>query len=141
MIANATDFALNGVLTPISDFFALIYGMLELVTKHITPEHTDFVYAQISAILWVVKFFGAIADLTASNSTLLFAFADTLHSLSTNSRGLFGDIDGLSGISYIARHTYIELTQNKQISEEIAVRFVRAMNSTVIYFMKVFEFL
>jgi len=44
-------------------------------------------------------------------------------------------------MAYIAKHSYIELIQNKEISEKLAVGFARALNNTIIYFVKVLEYL
>jgi len=140
-IASATDFALNAILNPISDLYVLIYGILELINKHLIPEHANFIYSQLSVLLWGTKFLSAILNVTASNATVLTNFTDFLNTLSENSYHFFGTVEGNSGMAYIAKHSYIELIQNKEISERLAVGFARALNNTIIYFVKVLEYL
>ncbi|WP_456330482.1 hypothetical protein [Archaeoglobus sp.] len=140
-IASATDFALNAILNPISDFYVLIYGLLEPINKHLIPEHTDFIYGQLSVLLWGTKFLAAIMGVTADNTTVLSNFTDFLNTLSENSYHFFGTAEGNGGMAYIAKHSYIELTQNKQLSEKMAVGFARALNNTIIYFVKALEYL
>ncbi len=132
-IATAEQFALNGILIPINDLFILIYGLLEPITRHLIPEHTNFVNSWLAVAAWSTKFFSAVIFETASNSTLLTAFNDTLQTLSDNSTYFFGNITGESGMSYIAKYSYIALqnSSNAQFSEELAVNLVRAVNSTV----------
>ncbi|AAB89149.1 MULTISPECIES: hypothetical protein [Archaeoglobus] len=140
-IAAATDFALNAILRPISDIFVLIYGLLEPINAHLIPEHTNFIYGQLSLLLWGTKFLATILGVTANNATAMANFTDVLHTLSENSYHFFGTVEGESGMAYIAKHSYIELSQNQQLSEDMAVKFARAVNSTIIYFVKVFEYL
>lgn len=140
-IATAADFVINAILNPISDIFVLIYGLLEPINRHFIPEHTNIVYGQLSLLLWGTRLLSAVMGVTASNTAVLSNFSDVLHTLSENSHHLFGTVEGESGMAYIAKQSYIELTQNKQLSEEIALNFARAMNNTVVYFAKVFEHL
>jgi hypothetical protein len=130
-----------GILTPISDIFVLIYGLTEPIVSHLTQDHPNWIYSHFAVLLWVTKLLSAVVGLTVSNGTLTAAFNDTLHTLSTNSNDFFGNFTGKSGMSYIAKHAYLELVNNKTLANDLAVKFARAINSTVIFIMKAFEFL
>ena len=140
-IATISDFVVRGILSPISDIFVLIYGLNEPIIRHLTPDHPNFIYSHFAIAMWITKLLGAIIGETANNGTLTAAFNDALHTLSTNSNDFFGNITGKSGMSYIAKHSYLELLNNKPLAQDMAVKFIRAVNSTVIFIMKAFEFL
>lgn len=140
-IATISEFVRVGILTPISDIFVLIYGLTEPIVSQLTQDHPNWIYSHFAVLLWVTKFLSAVVGLTASNGTLTAAFSDTLHTLSTNSNDFFGNITGKSGMSYIAKHAYLELVNNKTLANDLAVKFARAINSAVIFIMKAFEFL
>lgn len=140
-IASASEFVLHAILNPISDLYVLIYGLLEPINRHLIPEHTDFVYGQLSVLLWSTKFLAAIMSVTATNATVLANFTDFLSTLSENSYHFFGTIEGESGMAYIAKHSYLKMMQDEQLSERLAVGFARAVNNTIIYFVKVLEYL
>jgi len=141
-IATAEQFALYGILMPINDLFILIYGLLEPITRHLIPEHTNFIASWISLAAWMTKLLSNVIFKTHINETLLNAFNDTLHTLSTNSTNFFGNISGSSGMSYIAKFSYIALqnSSNAAFAEEVSVNLIRAVNSTVIYIAKALEF-
>ena len=142
-IATISDFVVRGILSPISDIFVLIYGLNEPIIRHLTPDHPNFIYSHFAIAMWITKFLSAVIGLTASPQygNLTAAFNDALHTLSTNSNDFFGNITGRSGMSYIAKHSYLELLNNKPLAQDMAVKFIRAVNSTVIFIMKAFEFL
>ncbi len=140
-IATASEFARHGILSPIGDIFSFLYGSLEIMLRHITPNHPDFIYSHLAVILWAVKFLSAVIGVTANNGTLIAAFNDALHTLSVNSHYFFGNISGDTGMSYIAKHSYLELTNNTPLAEDLSVKFARALNSTIIFVMKAFEYL
>lgn len=137
-IAAIGEFVRYAILIPLSDMFVLIYGLLEPIIRHLTPDHPSFIYSNLAVVLWNAKLLSSIIGLTAQNGTLTAAFNDTLHTLSVNSNNFFGNITGKSGMSYIAKHAYIELTSDKALANEMAVKFVRVLNNTVIYIMEAF---
>ncbi|HDL90406.1 MAG TPA: hypothetical protein ENG14_05835 [Thermodesulforhabdus norvegica] len=132
---------LRGIIQPIQDMFVIMYGLTEPIISQLTSEHPNWIYSHIAVLAWLVKFLSAVVGATASNSTLVAAFNDTLHTLSVKSNTFFGNLSGKSGMSYIAKHAYYELLNNKTLAIDLSTKFVRALNSTVTFVMKGFEFL
>ncbi len=140
-IATISEFVGDGILTPLSNIFILVYGLTEPIVSQLTQDHPNWIYSHLAVLLWITKFLSAVVGLTATNGTLTAAFNDTLHTLSTNSNDFFGNFTGKSGMSYIAKYSYLELVNNKTLANDLAVKFARALNSVVTFIMKAFEFL
>jgi len=140
-IATVDEFVIRGIIPPIKDAFITLYGLLELNTAHMAPNHPNIIYSSVSALAWIAKFLGVIIRETASNSTLVTTFNDTLHTLSFKSNTFFGNYSGKSGMSYIAKHAYMVLQNNKTLAIDLSEKFMRAVNSSVIYVLKAFEML
>ena len=140
-IATASEFVLRGIIPPIMDLFEVIYGLTEPIISQLTSEHPNWIYSHIALLAWTTKFLSAVIRETANNSTLINAFNDTLHTLSVKSNTFFGNLSGESGMSYIAKHAYYAILNNQTLAVELSTKFVRALNSTVTFVMKGFEFL
>jgi hypothetical protein len=140
-IATVSDFVLKGIIQPIMDMFVAMYGLTEPIIAQLTSEHPNWIYSHIALLGWLLKFLSATIGATASNSTLVAAFNDSLHTLSVKSNTFFGNLSGKSGMSYIAKHAYLELLNNKTLAADLSAKFMRALNSTVTFVMKGFEFL
>lgn len=140
-IATISEFALRGITYPIRDFYMSLYGYIETLLPVLPPSHRNFIYSVIALSAWLIKLLAAIAGETARNSTLTSAFNDTLHTLSLNSNNFFGNYSAKTGMSYIAKHAYYNLINNSTLAEDLTTKGMRAINSTIRYVLKAFEFL
>ncbi|MET1125129.1 MAG: hypothetical protein ABWW66_07740 [Archaeoglobaceae archaeon] len=143
MIAPVSEFVWNGILTPFNNLYILTWGLLEPIVSALPPDHPNFVYANLSVLVWFLKFLTSIVAVTAMNSSAFAEFNSFIVTVSENYENFTGTLSGESGMTYIAKHTYLELTNEskRENSTEIAVNLARALNATVHYVMKTFEFM
>lgn len=141
-IGTVNEFVWNGILNPINDIFYTIYLVFSLMYEHATPDFPEYVYARLSVIAWLIKFLSSVVSMTATNDTLLNAFNDALRAYSLDYENFTGTIQGTSGMSYIAKYSYIELTNASRRDDAIAlaINFSRALNVTAHYIGKLFQF-
>lgn len=140
-IATVDEFVIRGIIQPLKDAFIAMYGLTELNIAQLTPEHPNMIYSFVALFAWTAKFLSAVIGETANNATLVTTFNNTLHTLSVKSNIFFGNYSGKSGMSYIAKHAYMVLQNNKTLSIDLSEKFLRAMNSTTTFVLKAFEFL
>lgn len=54
-IAPVSEFVWNGILSPINDLFILIAGLIEPIIDLLTPNHPNFIYANLNVLSWITK--------------------------------------------------------------------------------------
>lgn len=140
-IAPVSEFVSNGILSPINSIFIITWGLLEPITRHLTVDHSNFIYAWLCVSTWTLKLLSAIIGVTATNATVLQEFNKTLVTYSLNYENFTGNIAGTKGMSYIAKHSYFELNNaSKRINTTyMAMNFTRALNAIIKYSLKSLE--
>ncbi len=140
-IAPVSEFVTNGILNPINSMFIITWGLLEPITRHLTADHPNFIYAQLCVLTWILKLLSTIVGVTATNATVLQEFNKTLVTYSLNYENFTGNIAGTRGMSYIAKNSYIELNNasKKNDTTYIAINFTRALNAVIKYSLKSLE--
>ncbi|MEM0203465.1 MAG: hypothetical protein QXO16_05855 [Archaeoglobaceae archaeon] len=140
-IAPVSDFVWNGILSPINDSFILIAGLIEPIIDLLTPDHPNFIYAILSVLSWMIKLLSSILSVTTSNDSLMQNFSNFVATYSKNYENFTGNIEGTQGMSYIAKHAYLELTNasKRESATEIAVNFMRALKNSVEFFLRALE--
>lgn len=138
-IATAGEFITYAVLSPIIDMLAFMHGLLEIAVRNFTPDYAKFLESQLAVAAWSMKIFSGILAETRSNETLLTTFNDTLHTMAVESPNLFGNLSGRAGMSYIAKHAYLQLSNDSMLAERIGAEFFKALNTTSLLMAKIFE--
>ncbi|MEM0022595.1 MAG: hypothetical protein QW672_01130 [Archaeoglobaceae archaeon] len=140
-IAPVSDFVWNGILSQINDSFILIAGLIEPTIDLLTPDHPNFIYAILSVLSWIIKLLSSILSVTTSNDSLMQNFSTFVSTYSTNYENFTGNVGGTQGMSYIAKHAYLELTNTskRDRTTEIAVNFMRALKNSLEFFLKALE--
>lgn len=140
-IAPVSEFVSNGILAPINSLFIITWGLLEPITRHLTVDHPNFVYAWLCVSSWSIKLMSAILGVTATNATVLEEFNKTLVTYSLNYENFTGNIAGTKGMSYIAKHSYLELNNasKRDATIYLTINFTRALNAVIKYSLKSLE--